>query len=94
VVDLLGKKCRKLALVTEAEHRILAAMIIMADSKKLLVHVKNYSKWKSFCFQRLSFPTQFLLLLTLRHITFRNVKKPKNKVTTVNCGGLTWKKMS
>jgi hypothetical protein len=37
VVDLLGKKCRKLALGTEAEHRILAAMIIMADSKKLLV---------------------------------------------------------
>jgi hypothetical protein len=28
----------------------LAAMVIMADRKKLLVHVKNYSKWKSFCF--------------------------------------------
>ncbi len=27
-----------------------AAMIIMADRKKLLVHVKNYSKCKSFCF--------------------------------------------
>ena len=48
------------------------------------------------------FPTSFVSntippppdIKTWSSITFRNFKKRQNKVTTANCGGLTWKNVS